>query len=166
MMLFLDDLERDRAASGQPKSPIMNLAYGRCSNVIVGMAHVDAEPGNAWHDIDRPRLDGERTDGRSQLGCFECDPFDLEHELGRGRKGIAPARHGQGARMARLAAEFYPELALARDGRDDAERNPEGVEHRPLLDVPLQIAADAAGRIGRFGDSFRVQPEVAKCLSH
>ena len=69
------------------------------------------------------------------------DLADLERELRGGGEGVAPLVHRRRAGVRGLPAE-RDLVPLDPEGpEDDPERQAEGLEHRPLLDVELEIGA-------------------------
>ena len=105
MMLFLVDRERDSPGIANSQ-PHVDESRPRPPFVIRrshGARRRRASPPR--HDVDRTGQHGEASDRGSKPGLFECEPLDLEHQLGRRRQCIPPALHRQRARVPGLAAE-------------------------------------------------------------
>ena len=67
-----------------------------------------------------------------------------EREARGGQEGVAPVRHRGRAGVRRLAAEDHA-VALDADGAEHrSDRQTEALEHRPLLDVQLEVGAHVA----------------------
>ena len=67
-----------------------------------------------------------------------------EREARRGEKGIAPVGHGRRAGVRRLAAEDHAVALDADRAEHGSDGHAEALEHRPLLDVQLEIGAHVA----------------------
>ena len=92
----------------------------------------------------------EAAHGANRVGVFAGDGADFERQLGRRGQGIAARVHGRGAGMRFLPVkgDGVPLHALGAQHR--AQRQPEGFEHRSLLDVQLDIR----GGVLLFGRGF------------
>ena len=132
-----------RSASSSPARG--SRATAAVADLVARVADVDAQPRAPWNHVDRAGLDGQRADRRPQARDRPGEPLDLQHELGRRRQRVEPAFHRQGPGVTRPAPELDPDSALARDRLDHSDGSPQRLEHRPLLDVGLQVAEQLAG---------------------
>ena len=87
-----------------------------------------------------------------------------QHGLGRGGGGVAPQMHRRGAGVAGDALEGGFQPQLGGDAGHHPDRQLLGLEHRPLLDMGLDIGQDLAGPTRRLADLGRIQPETAQGL--
>ena len=71
------------------------------------------------------------------------DLADLESELGGAGERVAALVHRRRARVRRLAAPGDPVTLDAERSENGAEREPERLENRPLLDVELEVCGCA-----------------------
>ena len=113
MMLFLDDCERDgparapiarHVAESRPRPPIVASSFAWRTSM-----QSRAVPGTT---LTAP---GSTRAFRRWLEApaFLSEPLDLEHELGRRRKCIAPALHRQACPHARLGLAIPPRACSA-----------------------------------------------------
>ena len=80
------------------------------------------------------------------------DLADREFELGCARERVAPLVHRRRAGVRRLAAERHLVALDAERAEHDSERQVHRLEHRPLLDVELEVggrALELAARVER-----------------
>src|SRR5437016_4242249 len=75
---------------------------------------------------------------------------DLELELRSAGERVAPLLHRRRARVRGLAAEGDLVPLDAEGSEDDPERQIERLEHRPLLDVELEVRRGALELLPRF----------------
>ena len=95
------------------------------------------------------RRDREAADGRHHLALGVArKAFAQQHRLGGPGERVAPHRHRNGAGMAGFAQKFDVQVGLPDDRRDDAERLVARLQHRPLLDVHLDIGGGLVARVG------------------
>ena len=99
--------------------------------------------GAAGNHVDRAARDVQLADGGDEARLGMCDPLGGEHELRGRRGGVAAQVHRGRPGVAGVALEDEVETALARNRRDDAERQPLGLEHRSLFDVDFEVGARA-----------------------
>ena len=91
--------------------------------------------------------------------------LDRQDHLGRRRQRILAQRHRHGAGMAGMAGDRDPKPAGTVDRGDDADRQLELLEHRPLLDMDLDIAQHALAPAGDGRDRRGIAAEAAQgCL--
>ena len=67
------------------------------------------------------------------------DLANLERELRRAGERVAALVHRRRAGVSRLTVPGDPVALDSERSEDDAEREPERLEHRPLLDVELEV---------------------------
>src|SRR4051794_18359562 len=89
-------------------------------------------------DDARPRDDAAGGANRA-LTDLGRDRTDLECELRGPRKSVAPLVHRRRARVRRLTAPGDLMALDSERAEDDPERKVQRLEHRPLLDVELQV---------------------------
>ena len=111
----------------------------------LGRAQIDAEARLRGDHVDRTRRSLDHADCRDDAPRVRrglvLDGRIIAAAAGE-RVLASPHRHRAG--MAGLALDRDVEAAHAGDGGDDAERQVLGLEHRPLLDMAFEIAADLA----------------------
>ena len=99
------------------------------------------------------RLAGDRRDdarlgvGRARGGDAAVADRGVAHrerEARRGEERVAPVRHRRRAGVRGLAAEDHAVALDADRAEHGADRQPEALEHRPLLDVQLEVGAHVA----------------------
>ena len=117
----------------------------------LGVPQVDEQLGLTRRPRSGSRAAGQRAGGR-HAGVAACDLLHPQSQLGRGKAGVAAAVHRRRPGVRGLAAE--PE-AVALDPGAAADRGgPQALrlEHRPLLDVQLEVGGEpplAARRLRR-----------------
>ena len=89
-------------------------------------------------DDARPADDAARRAHRA-VPHLARDVADRERELGRAGERVAPRVHRRRAGVRRLAAPREPRPLDAEGAEHDSERQAQRLEHRPLLDVQLEI---------------------------
>jgi hypothetical protein len=82
---------------------------------------------------------------------------------GGSRERVAAQLHRGRPSVVRLAQEPCPEAEHAGDRRDDAEVDAGPLQHRPLLDVELEVGSDAV-EAARLGEPREVEPRVGHRL--
>ena len=90
------------------------------------------------------------------------DRPDLERELGRSGERVAPLVHRRRSRMRRLARPGDLVALHAEGPEHDAERQVERLEHRPLLDVQLEIRGRALELRARIERAVEVDAVLAQ----
>ena len=112
---------------------------------VGGGADVERELAAAGNDVGRSVRHLEHAHRADQVRRLRGALLEEDGELGDRRGGVAPARHRRRAGVARHAAHLAGEAHAAVDRGDDAERQAELVQHRPLLDVDLDEAEVVGG---------------------
>ena len=130
-----------RAPRAISSAAARSRAIAALADRVVLVADVERELGAARDHVDRAARDAELADGRHEPGLVERGLLGREHELGRRGGRVAAQVHRRRPGVPGAAREREPRVALARDRGDDAERQPFGLEHRPLLDVHLEVGA-------------------------
>ncbi len=102
------------------------------------------------------RLDAADGADHAVLGMLARDFFQRQRHLGRAGIGIATEIHRHGAGVPGLAGHGDAEPDLADDAGDDAERLALGLQHRPLLDMHLDVARGILGPVGGGGNIVRI----------
>ena len=118
-------------------------ALDGCERKRVGQrAQIDREHHAAGNDVDRARRASMRptVPTMPSSGCSRAIALERQRHLGRAGKGVAAQRHRHGAGVARFAGHGDAKPALADDAGDDAERLALRLQHRPLLDMHLDVA--------------------------
>ena len=107
------------------------------------MPQIERQGAGAGHDVGDAGL---RLDpaGSADAALGARDLAGGEDEPGRACHGVAAQVHRRRAGVRGLTAE-RDLVALGREGAgDDAERQPHRFEHRPLLDVELEVGGGTA----------------------
>src|ERR687885_1172038 len=106
---------------------------------------------------DDPRLrhDAAHRAHRALAGSLR-DLADLELELRGAGERVAALVHRRRAGVRGLAAERDPVALDAEGAEDDAEREPQRLEHRALLDVQLEVGSRAVELTPRLGRPVEV----------
>ena len=89
-------------------------------------------------DDPRPADDAAARADRAVAG-LGCDPADVERELRGAGERVAPLVHRRRAGVRGLARPGDPVALDAEGAEHDAEREVHRLEHRPLLDVQLEV---------------------------
>ena len=84
-------------------------------------------------------------------GCSFAIALQRERHLGGAGKRVVAQRHRHRAGVAGLAGHRDAHAALPDDAGDDAERLVLRLQHRPLLDMDLDIAGDLRALVGSGG---------------
>ncbi len=108
----------------------------------VGVPEIDREAGTAGDGGDDAGVELDHARGPDSA-AVDGGALDRERGLGRRQAGVPADVHRRGSRVRRLAGEGQ-QLALdAGAAGDRGARQSLGLEHRALLDVQLQVAAEA-----------------------
>ena len=120
-------------------------------------AQIDGEHHAAGNDVDRAGRCLDPADGADHavLGMLARDLFQRQRHLGGAGERIVPQIHRHGAGVAGLAGHRDAQPALADDAGDDAERLALRLQHRPLLDVHLDVARGILRPVGGGGNVVR-----------
>ena len=137
-------LQLDAAAHGDVAQQRQQLALRAVAHGVGRAAHVDRELHAAGDDVGRARPGVDAADGGDQVGVRGAEALDAHDHLGGGRQRIAAKAHRHRAGVAGEPAHRDDQADGAVDGRDGRARVALVVEHRPLLDVQLQIGGDVA----------------------
>ncbi len=139
---------RSRRAAMAMQAAWMSLT-GAPPPFVARRAHVEREPRQPRNHVDRARLDLQPPDGGDEIvlrlaraprrrGSSRPPP--------RPRRGAAPSarsRRGRRAPSTVTSIRVAPLIAL-----DHAERQPLGLQHRPLLDMQFDEGGDVARAAG------------------
>ncbi len=117
--------------------------------------HVD---GAARHRQPPYRADQRRRGGTTAL--------HVEHDLRRRRRGVTAQPHRHRAGMSGLPGDGHAVADGAGDRGDDAERQPLLQQHRPLLDVDLEIAGQILRPARQRRDRFRIEAGLVNGIRH
>ena len=90
------------------------------------------------------------------------DRADLQREPGRPCERVAALVHGRRAGMSRLAAPGDPGALDPERAEHDPERQSQRLEHRPLLDVKLEVGARALQLRARLGCAVEIDAVLAE----
>src|SRR5260370_12500203 len=88
--------------------------------------------------------------------------MDVVESAGR---GYPPQVHWSCAGVIRLSTERGFQSSLTRNGIHNADRNVQTVEHRPLLDMKLDVTERARSEL-RFLESVRIQTKITNSLGY
>jgi hypothetical protein len=99
--------------------------------------------------------DSARGADRSVPGA-RGDVPELERELGRPRERVAALIHRRRARMRRLAPPSDPVALDAVGAEHGAQREAHRLEHRPLLDVELEVGGRVLQLLPGLGRAVEV----------
>ena len=111
---------------------------------VIGGADVERQLAAARNDVDRAVGDGELADRADKRGAPRASLLDIEHELGRRRRGVVAPRHRARCRHAPAVPVIVtmqrtvPAIALT-----IPTGSPSSQQDRSLLDVDLEIAQRA-----------------------
>ncbi len=153
----LVDGELDVPAPGDLAERGEQLAPHLVASRVVGRSEVEAEVGLSGDDVHPARIRSDPAHRRDDV-CRTGDPLDGDDHLARRDERVASSAEWR-PRMPRDAGHRDREAPRPADRRDDGER-PVGLEqHRPLLDVRLEIADEVVGASRRLADAGRVEPE-------
>jgi hypothetical protein len=108
-------------------------------------AQIEREANTARDGIGRRARHVELAHSCHQVGLPARPLFDRQQHFGGSGQRIMPHRHRHGAGMAGDARDVDGRAGHAVDRGDDAERQTFLFQHRPLLDVHLDIAQGAVG---------------------
>ena len=112
------------------------------------------------NDVGRARRDRDPPDGRHDLALgLARERLAEQHRLGGAGERVAPQQHRHRAGVAGFAEQFDVEIGLSDDRGHDAERLIARLQHRPLLDVHLDIGGDVLAPVcGRrdIGHGFAI----------
>jgi hypothetical protein len=125
---------------------------------IVGVAHVEAASALAGDDVRRAGRRVNPADGGDEPRHLRALTLHLENPLGGAGGGIASAGHGGRAGVVGAPDEVEFAACQSDDGVDEADRQPEPVEHRTLFDVEFEISNGGPVH-ACFADSIRIQSE-------
>ncbi len=127
------------------------------------MAQVEQLLGGLDDRGDDPRL---ADDAAARQHRAAADPLrdlaQLEGELRRPRERVAALIHRRRAGVRGLASPGDPVALDPERPEHRAERQPERLEHRPLLDVQLQIGGSALELRARFERPVELDPVLAQ----
>ena len=128
---------------------------------IVSGAHIEAEADFAGDDVACAGIDRELADRRDERVARAAAGHFLDHpdRFGDSGERVMAKCHRHRAGMAGLASRAQAVAALARDGGDHAERLSRPLQHRPLLDMDLEVADDVGAAIGFGGERRRIAAE-------
>ena len=131
---------------------------------VLRMPDVEAHVDLAGDDVGRAREHVELADRPDEPGTGERLGLDGEHDLGGSGQGVAAAvhRHRTGVSSLALQGERVP--VLAGDRGHDSDGQPARFQHRPLLDVGLDVAEQVTSGPAILGDAGRVAPEFGDGL--
>src|SRR5579864_3799899 len=103
------------------------------SQVVLGVAHIETEPGFAGNHIRgaRPSFDG--SNGSHQPQNISCGSFNGADPLSRACHCVEAEVHGGCARMIGTTSEDDVHASLAGDGLDYSQRLPKIFKYRSLL---------------------------------
>src|SRR5580658_9023798 len=152
--------ESQTATLGDGFGRFQDALYAALADFIRYVTHVQAgmrgardHVAGAGFHCDAPH-GGHKMRNRARDSLHGADPFR------RARQSIATQRHRSGAGVIGLAFEVKHQPALPRDAVHNAERHPEMLQHRTLLDMKFQISEDI-GRQSGVGNARRVETKIA-----
>ena len=150
-------LHADAVGRGGARRRVARVGQGLPQRVGFERPLIEGDLAHAGHGGHDRRLHRHGADGAHHAGVgSRVAPGDLaagERRLGGGEERIAAHRDRRRARVRGLADEAQ-DVALDTVGADDrAGRSAHRLEHRPLLDVQLEVGARAAA--GRATDAPR-----------
>jgi len=138
-------LDAELLLRGNPVARCLRVGDHTCEPVRLEVALIEDEltgRRDRGHDSAR-RVD--HAHGRHRAG-LERDLTPLEHEARGAGDGVAAEAHRRGTDMGPLPHEADGVALDAVRAEDDPERDAEVFEHRPLLDVKLEVR----GRVGEL----------------
>ena len=109
------------------------------------------------HGRDDPRLRDDAAH-RADAAVVRCDRADLEREPRRARERVAALVHRRRAGVRRLTAERDARALDAERAEHDAQRQIHRLEHRPLLDVQLEVGGRGLELTPRVECAVEVDP--------
>ena len=124
---------------------------------IGGRAQIDGECHAAGNDVHRSgqRLDPSHGRDHAIRRVVMRDPFQRQRHLGSAGECVASHIHWHRAGVAGHAGDRDAQPRLADDAGDDPERTVQPLQHRPLLDMDLDVSQRLACAIGRRCDVVR-----------
>ena len=145
-----------------PRRPAISLAAARrpltaFAHVVGGVAHVERRATLAGDNVGGPGPHIQNSDGGDEAGDLSRLLFNGHGPFRGGRQRVAPQRHRCGAGVASGPGKNKLHARLSSDCLHDAQRTLQPFQYRPLLDMDLEIAEDAALERG-CGNIAGVQP--------
>ena len=110
-------------------------------SLLVGRARIDCQPNASGNHVHGARLDLEHADRGDRAVDRPRRVAHAEHVLRRLHERVVARIHRRRAGVPGRALEHHFAPGRADDARHDAERGPRAFEHRPLLDVQLDVAS-------------------------
>src|SRR5581483_8662410 len=108
-------------------------------------ADVEREHAHAGNDVLRARADRDLPHRAHRVRERRRDPLERDDDLARRDERILARAHDRRARVILTAAHGDEPVVDAHDVAHDPERDARPLEARALLDVQLQVGADAPG---------------------
>ena len=158
-------VEQDPAPRLDCHERLVDSPQRLAAKAIARRPDVDGELDDPGDDVDRPRHGPEHADRADRPGNAAADPLDGEHRLGCGGKGVMAKVHGHGPGVAGPPHHLDPATGSARDGGHHPDGKILRLEHRPLLDVHLDVSGDVIPMVLGIADRIRVEPEGAQRLA-
>ena len=113
------------------------------------MAEVHGELHAPGDDVARIRVHQHLAHGAARVRLLgQGDGVDALHQRRRGQQGVAPQAHGRGAGVRLHALHRHVKPALAQGPADHADGDARVLQHRALLDVGLEVGAEARRAVG------------------
>ena len=155
-------LDRDVVLPRRPLRRVVRLAEHRGEDAGVQRPLIERDFADAGHRGHNLRLDVDDADGADDAGAGlrmpRRDRAAFERRLRGREKGVATHRNRRRSRVSRLPGEAK-HVALDAEGPEHhARRLPHRFEHRPLLDVQLEIRP----RVDRLQLTVRVEHPVER----
>ena len=143
--LDLLDLGRDVAAPADLGDLGEHVGDRGVARGVVAGTDVERQFAPARNDVDRAVRHGQAADSADQRGRGRAALLDIKHDLGSSSSSITAHRHRHRAGVAGDAVDRDAVADGPGDRGDDADRQVLLQQHRPLLDMHLEIAQHLLG---------------------
>ncbi len=107
-------------------------------------SHLDYQLHPAWYHVGHVGAYAQITYCANSTLLLADDLLGVYHELGGGDEPILAQGHGRGACVVDLARDYHEETTDAGNTCHSSQGNALLFQHRPLLDVYLQVGGDTA----------------------
>ena len=137
------DLDRQPALGAEQGRHRADVGVHRLAEFVAGIAQVDAELDPARNHVAAVRMHVDHAHRATAMrGVAVGAGHHLLHQFGGHLQRVAAQRHRRRAGMCFHAGDHAVVPAYAQHAGDHADRDVVVLEHRPLLDMGLEIAAD------------------------